>query len=41
MAAGGEGERLIVGNRDSKIYHLTNCLDYLRVSERNRVPFKT
>ena len=31
----------IVGNRDSKIYHLPNCPDYLKVSERNREPFIT
>ena len=31
----------IIGNRSSKIYHLPNCPDYSKVSERNRVPFKT
>jgi endonuclease YncB( thermonuclease family) len=31
----------IVGNRSSKIYHLPNCPDYSKVSERNRVPFKS
>jgi endonuclease YncB( thermonuclease family) len=31
----------IIGNRNSKIYHLPNCPDYSKVSERNRVPFKT
>jgi hypothetical protein len=31
----------IVGNRNSKIYHLSNCPDYSKVSERNRVPFKS
>ena len=31
----------IFGNRNSKIYHLPNCPDYSKVSERNRVPFKT
>ena len=31
----------IVGNRNSKIYHLPNCPDYNKVSERNRVPFRT
>jgi endonuclease YncB( thermonuclease family) len=30
----------IIGNRNSKIYHLSNCPDYSKVSERNRVPFK-
>jgi endonuclease YncB( thermonuclease family) len=31
----------IVGNRNSKIYHLPNCPSYSKVAERNRVPFKT
>jgi deoxyribonuclease I len=31
----------IIGNRNSKIYHLPNCPDYPKVSERNRVPFRT
>jgi endonuclease YncB( thermonuclease family) len=31
----------IVGNRNSKIYHLPNCPDYSKVGERNRVPFVT
>jgi deoxyribonuclease I len=31
----------IIGNRNSKIYHLSNCPDYSKVAERNRVPFKT
>jgi len=31
----------IIGNRNSKIYHLPNCPDFNKVSERNRVPFKT
>ena len=31
----------IIGNRNSKIYHLPNCTDYSKVSERNRVPFKS
>jgi hypothetical protein len=31
----------IIGNRNSKIYHLPNCPDYNKVSEKNRVPFKT
>jgi Staphylococcal nuclease homologue/Metal binding domain of Ada len=35
--AGGQ----IIGNRNSKIYHLPNCHDYNKVSDRNRVPFKT
>jgi endonuclease YncB( thermonuclease family) len=31
----------IIGNRNSKIYHLPNCPDYSKVSGRNRVPFVT
>jgi endonuclease YncB( thermonuclease family) len=31
----------IIGDRNSKIYHLPACPDYSKVSERNRVPFKT
>jgi endonuclease YncB( thermonuclease family) len=31
----------IIGNRNSKIYHLPNCPDYNKVSDRSRVPFKT
>jgi methylphosphotriester-DNA--protein-cysteine methyltransferase len=31
----------IIGNRASKIYHLPNCPDYSKVSERNRVSFKS
>jgi deoxyribonuclease-1 len=31
----------IIGNRTSKIYHLPNCSDYSKVSERNRVTFKS
>jgi Metal binding domain of Ada len=31
----------IIGNRNSKIYHLPNCPDYLKVSERNRVSFES
>jgi hypothetical protein len=32
---------LLIGNRNSKIYHKSNCPDYNKVSEKNRVPFKT
>jgi deoxyribonuclease I len=35
--AGGQ----IIGNRNGKIYHLPNCPDYSKVSEKNRMPFKT
>jgi endonuclease YncB( thermonuclease family) len=31
----------IIGNRNSKIYHLPNCPGYSKVSERNRLPFAT
>jgi endonuclease YncB( thermonuclease family) len=31
----------IIGNRNSRIYHLPNCPDYSKVSARNRVPFKS
>jgi hypothetical protein len=31
----------IIGNRNSMIYHLPNCPDYSKVSERNRVPFES
>src|SRR5262245_17456787 len=31
----------IVGNKNSKIYHLTGCPGYGNVSERNRVTFNT
>lgn len=31
----------IIGNRNSKIYHLPNCPDFSKVSEKNRVPFET
>jgi len=31
----------IIGARNSKIYHLPNCPDYNKVSERNRAPFMT
>lgn len=31
----------IIGNRNSMIYHRPDCPDYNKVSERNRVFFKT
>jgi endonuclease YncB( thermonuclease family) len=31
----------IIGNKNSKIYHLSNCPDYSRISPQNRVPFKS
>jgi hypothetical protein len=31
----------IIGNRNSKVYHRPDCLDYQKVSERNRVYFST
>lgn len=32
---------VIIGNRNSKIYHLSSCPGYNSVSEKNRVSFKT
>jgi deoxyribonuclease-1 len=32
---------LIIDNRNSKIYHLPNCPDYSKVTDRNRARFKT
>ena len=29
----------VLGNRRSKIYHLAECPDYLKIAEHNRVPF--
>lgn len=37
----GSGVIRIAGNRNSGIYHRSDCPDYDRVSERNRVYFKT
>jgi endonuclease YncB( thermonuclease family) len=31
----------VVGNRNSKIYHLPNCPDYSKVSARNQILFET
>jgi deoxyribonuclease I len=31
----------VIGNRSSKIYHLPNCPDYNKVSEKNREMFAT
>jgi endonuclease YncB( thermonuclease family) len=31
----------IIGARNSKIYHLPNCPDYSKLSEKNRAPFKS
>jgi endonuclease YncB( thermonuclease family) len=39
--APGTASEPIIGNRNSKVYHLPNCPDYNKVSERNRVPFKS
>jgi methylphosphotriester-DNA--protein-cysteine methyltransferase len=30
-----------IGNRNSKIYHMPNCPDFNKVSEKNRVRFET
>jgi endonuclease YncB( thermonuclease family) len=32
---------VIIGNRNSRVYHRPDCPDYNKVSERNRVYFKT
>jgi endonuclease YncB( thermonuclease family) len=32
---------VIIGNRSSRVYHRPDCPDYMKVSERNRVYFKT
>lgn len=37
----GSGVIRIAGNRNSGIYHRSDCPDYDRVSEKNRVYFKT
>jgi hypothetical protein len=39
--ANGRADHRIIGNRTSKVYHLPNCPDYSKVSERNRVAFKS
>ena len=39
--AAGQSSAPIVGNRNSMIYHRPDCPDYSKVSERNRVPFKS
>lgn len=31
----------VIGNKNSKKYHLPNCPGYAQVSEKNRVPFKS
>jgi methylphosphotriester-DNA--protein-cysteine methyltransferase len=31
----------IIGNKRSMIYHLLNCPDYSKISEKNRQYFKT
>lgn len=35
------GAGRIIGNRNSRIYHLPGCRSYNAVAERNRVPFTT
>lgn len=35
------GELPIIGNKNSKIYHLPNCDSYSKVSPRNRIMFRT
>jgi len=38
---GPNGTGPIIGNANSKIYHLPGCPSYARVGERNRTPFAT
>lgn len=38
---GPDGTGPIIGNANSKIYHLPGCPSYARVGERNRTPFAT
>lgn len=34
-------DAMIVGNKKSMIYHLSNCPDYQKIAPQNRVPFKS
>lgn len=36
-----DGVEPVIGNANSRIYHLPGCPSYARVGERNRVPFAT
>lgn len=40
-AATVEGTGTIIGNKNSKVYHLPGCASYNRVSEKNQVKFAT
>jgi deoxyribonuclease I len=35
------GRGVVIGNRNSHIYHVPGCEDYSKVAERNRVYFRT
>jgi endonuclease YncB( thermonuclease family)/methylphosphotriester-DNA--protein-cysteine methyltransferase len=37
----GASQEPVIGNKNSKKYHLTNCPGYKQVSEKNRVTFKS
>ncbi|MEP7338569.1 MAG: thermonuclease family protein [Acidobacteriota bacterium] len=40
-APGSQASGRIIGNRNSQIYHLPNCPDYQKTTEKNRVYFET
>ena len=40
-AASSIGDGKIIGNKNSKVYHLPGCASYSRVSEKNQVKFDT
>jgi endonuclease YncB( thermonuclease family)/methylphosphotriester-DNA--protein-cysteine methyltransferase len=40
-ALGANNQDAIVGNKNSKVYHLPGCAGYTRVSEKNQVKFNT
>jgi endonuclease YncB( thermonuclease family) len=37
----GNSQGMVVGNKNSKVYHLPGCSSYNKVSEKNRVRFNT
>lgn len=41
QAAVGDGVGQIIGNKNSKVYHLPGCASYSRVSEKNQVRFSS
>ena len=40
-SAASSGDGKIIGNKNSKVYHLPGCASYSRVSEKNQVKFDT